>query len=340
MKHAIEKYIPELLSQYDCAIIPGFGGFIGNYSPAVINPVHHTFYPPCKSLLFNIHLKQNDGLLASRIALGEKILYEEALERISMMVVDWFDLLEKGEDLLIEKVGRIVLEADGILQFEQDHSVNYLPEAYGLSSFVSPAIRRPGMQDKLEKKINRYINAADGRQRKLTRSLKWAAIMALPVGIAVYLSVTHMDQIRNLSESYSTILFPKSAPVTTKPESAKKTYVIRHTTQAVQPSARIIKTDPPTKTEPAPAETKLPVSKELSVNKPYAIIVGAFRFKENAENLVEKLKEEGYAAGIFDVTKTGLFRVTVGTFDSKEEALGQLTAVRSQDYSAAWLLSK
>ncbi|MCX6245158.1 MAG: SPOR domain-containing protein [Bacteroidetes bacterium] len=340
MKHAIEKYIPELLSQYDCVIIPGFGGFIGNYSPAVINPVHHTFYPPYKSLLFNIHLKQNDGLLAARIAHGEKILYEEALERISMMVVDWYDLLEKGEDLLIDKVGRIVRETDGILQFEQDHSVNYLPEAFGLSSFVSPAIRRPGMQDKIEKKINRYINAPDGRQRKLSRSLKWAAIMALPVGIAVYLSVTNMDQIRDLSESYSTFLFPKSAPVTKKAESAKKTYVIRHTAKAVKPVAKITNPVPQTKTEPSPVATTMKETPEPAANKPFAIIVGAFRFKENAVNLVEKLKQEGYEAGIFDVTKTGLFRVTVGTFESKEEALGQLTAVRNQNYSAAWLLSK
>lgn len=57
MKIIIEKYISELLYQYDCVIIPGFGGFIGNYSPALIDPIYHTFHPPYKSLLFNINLK-------------------------------------------------------------------------------------------------------------------------------------------------------------------------------------------------------------------------------------------------------------------------------------------
>ena len=340
MKHDIEKYIPELLSQHDCVIIPGFGGFIGNYSPAVINSLHHTFYPPYKSLLFNIHLKQNDGLLASRIAQGEKILYKEALEQVSMMVTAWNDLLEKGNDLLIDNVGQIRKENDGILQFEQDYTVNYLPEAFGLSSFVSPAIRRPGMQDKIEKKINRYISAPGGKQRKLTRGLKWAAVMALPVGLAVYLSLTNMDQIRTFRESYSGLLFPKSAPVTKKPESTKKTYVIRHTTTPGLPSPAVVKPLPQAKNNLPPAEKEVSKITDFSGNKTYAIIVGAFRFRENADNLVLKLKQEGYEAGIFDVTKTGLFRVTIGTFDNKKDALRYLASVRTTNNSSAWLLSK
>ena len=64
----IRNCIAELLSAHDCVIIPGLGGFIGNYSPARIDPVHHAFQPPFKKLLFNINLKQNDGLLANAVA--------------------------------------------------------------------------------------------------------------------------------------------------------------------------------------------------------------------------------------------------------------------------------
>jgi Sporulation related domain. len=56
--------------------------------------------------------------------------------------------------------------------------------------------------------------------------------------------------------------------------------------------------------------------------------------------MVAKLKQEGYDAGIFDTTTTGLFRVSVGTFVSRDEAIGQLAMVRSGNYSSAWLLSK
>ena len=143
----VEKYIQELLYEHDCVIIPGFGGFIGNYSPARINPVYHTFFPPYKALLFNIHLKQNDGLLATRISQAEQIPYEHAMDLIRRMLIDWNRELENRQELVIERIGKIVKEANNILQFEQDISVNYLPEAFGLTSLVSPAIQRSRKQN-------------------------------------------------------------------------------------------------------------------------------------------------------------------------------------------------
>ncbi|MCX6268123.1 MAG: hypothetical protein NTW16_12315, partial [Bacteroidetes bacterium] len=74
----IRNCIADLLSLHDCVIIPGFGGFIGNYSPARIDQVNHTFHPPTKELLFNVNLKQNDGLLASAIAASWMISYADA----------------------------------------------------------------------------------------------------------------------------------------------------------------------------------------------------------------------------------------------------------------------
>jgi hypothetical protein len=321
-------------------IIPGFGGFIGNYAPAMINPMYHTFYPPYKSLLFNIHLKQNDGLLASCISQAEQIPYEHAMDLIRMMLEEWNRELENAQELVIEKVGKIVKETDGIFQFEQDPSINYLPDAFGLTTLVSPAIRRPGMQDKLEKKLDRYIHVPSGKPGKLTRTLKWAAIMALPVGLAVYLSLTNMDQIRSFHENYTGFLFSNSTAVVKKTmDSPKILLPSKKSTNPVQKIAATVQSSPAAPViqvvKPEPRETA-----GLSATKPYAIIVGAFRFRENADNLVVKLKQEGYDAGIFDTTITGLFRVSVGTFVSRNEAMGQLTAVRSTNYSSAWLLSK
>ena len=336
----VVKYIPELLFRHDCVIIPGFGGFIGNYSPATINPVYHTFYPPFKSLLFNIHLKQNDGLLASCISQAEQISYDHAIDLIRMMLEEWNRELEIKQELVIEKVGKIVKEADGILQFEQDSSVNYLPDAFGLTTVVSPAIRRPGVQDKLEKKLNRYIHTPSGRTGKLTRTLKWAAMMALPVGLTVYLSLTNIDQIRSFHENYTGFLFPNSSSVLKKSvESPKSILHSKKTGIPAQRTENAFQSSPATavfhEIKPGTRETT-----DLTIKKPHAIIVGAFRFRQNADNLVAKLRLEGYDAGIFDTTRTGLFRVSIGTFVSRDEAIGQLAVIRSGNYSTAWLLSK
>ena len=337
------KYISELLYHHDCVIIPGFGGFIGNYAPAVINPMHHTFHPPFKSLLFNIHLRQNDGLLAVRISQGEKISYQEAIEHIANMVRSWNEVIEKGEELVIDKVGKITREAENILQFEQDFSTNYLPDAFGLTPFVSPAIRRPGLQDKIEKKIGRYIAEPGGKHRMVPKALKWAAILTIPVGIAAYLSIMNIDQIRNFRENYSGIFSARTEhgkgkeinSNLTKSYSSyrsgndQQTYAAENKMPA-KGSAVITIYIPSPPVRPAIA----------SKDQPYAIIVGAFRFRENADNLVLKLKEEGYDASVHDVTTSGLFRVCLGAYDNKEEALKILASVRTKDYSSAWLLKK
>jgi len=118
------------LYHHDCVIIPGFGGFIGNYSPATIDPVYHTFYPPFKSLLFNIHLKQNDGLLASHISQSEHISYEQAMGLISQMLKEWNQELENRHVINIENVGKLLKEDDDLIQFEQDPATNYLSDSY------------------------------------------------------------------------------------------------------------------------------------------------------------------------------------------------------------------
>ena len=52
----VEKHISELLYDHDCVIIPELGGFVGNYTPAQIHPVRHTFTPPFKNIIFNIRI--------------------------------------------------------------------------------------------------------------------------------------------------------------------------------------------------------------------------------------------------------------------------------------------
>jgi cell division septation protein DedD len=261
------------------------------------------------------------------------------MELIRMMLENWNQELENKQELVIEKVGKIIKESDGIFQFEQDPSVNYLPDAFGLTTIVSPAIRRPGMQDKLEKKLDRYIYAPSGKSRKLARTLKWAAMIAIPVGLAVYLSLTNMDQIRSFQENYTGFLFSNSAPVVKKTVESSK--ILLPSKKSINPEQKIyaIQTLPGTQVMPV-VKTEAKEVSDPSAKKPFAIIVGAFRFRENADNLVAKLKQEGYDAEIFDTTTTGLFRVSVGTFLSRDKAIGQLAAVRSTKYSSAWLLSK
>ena len=78
----ITAFVRELMFSHDCVIVPGFGGFIGNYSPAHIDKASGTFYPPVKLISFNRNLNHNDGLLAGKISASLSVNYGDARAHI------------------------------------------------------------------------------------------------------------------------------------------------------------------------------------------------------------------------------------------------------------------
>jgi len=322
------KYISELLFEYDCVVIPGFGGFIGNYMPARIQATYHTFFPPFKSILFNSNLKQNDGLLAVRVSHGERISYSDALLSIGLLVSNWNTRLNSGLIVEIENVGKLFKDKEGNLQFEQSQEINFLSESYGLSSFISPAIKRHGTNRKLEKKILRYAGTPSHNRRYIPKVLKWAAFLALPIGAAAFFGISNLEKIKSLSVAYSGMLFSNSSPVV-----VKSTPLVRPVFKPKQETVKVS----PVLSEPVKQE---PIVDKPSREKPFAIIVGAFKFLENAVGLVSDLRSKGYDAAITGQTKTGLYRVSLHSFTDKKEAFEQLALVRSKEFSSAWLLVK
>ncbi|HTX89263.1 MAG TPA: SPOR domain-containing protein [Bacteroidales bacterium] len=320
------KYISELLYDHECVIIPGFGGFVGNYAPAQINPVHHAFHPPSKTLLFNVNLKQNDGLLANHIANGEHISFLEALRMITSQAESWKRSLQNGNSVTLDWVGRFYLDREGNLQFEQDREINYLPESFGLSPLISPAIRRTGIQKRMERRIARYIESPAVPRRTLPKALKWAAVLALPIGIAATLGVMNFDRIMSVMQNESGMLFSRTASTMAPSPVHQKKMVY------IAPLPHIVHQPPFTLNF---SETSRPEE-----SRPFSVIVGAFRIRENADNLVSRLQGEGFGAFILDVTRGGLYRVCLESFTEKDQALRQLAAVRSREFSGAWLLQK
>jgi len=324
-------YLFELLFEYDCVIIPGFGGFIGNYVPARIQTAYHTFFPPYKSLLFNVNLKQNDGLLAFRISQKEKVTYADALLSVESEVSRWNKELNGGRTIEIDRVGKLYKDKEGIIHFNQDEEVNFLQESYGLSSFVSPVIKRREGNRTLEKKIFQYTNAQDDNLYVIPKALKWAAILSLPIGIAAILGISNFDKIKTLSVAYSGMLISNNSPAPVKDNHSStpppRTY---------KPERVEVKSPPPVN-EVIKQESRPSQAEET---KSYAIIVGAFKFPENAEGLVSDLKAKGYDASIAGQTKTGLYRVSIHSFSDKDEAFRQLSLVRSNEFSSAWVLVK
>ncbi len=363
----IRNCISELLVLHDCVIIPGFGGFIGNYSPARIDPVHHSFLPPGKKLLFNVNLKQNDGLLANNVADSFGVSYADACKMIDELAEECRHTLKSGKSFLIPSVGRLTQGREGNLQFEQDKTINLLPDAFGLTSFISPPVGRANFPDRSDRKTAVPAQGAIQERSTLSRSLKWAAMLAIPIGAVAIIGVTQFDKIKSSQVSDAGILssvfsrFSSTSLVEKKeaPANAPDTFYQEEAVPSVfdaptndpssgnpESEAGSVSNDDATGAyiEPAAITNPEPVQEvtisPANTGDPFAIIVGAFKSKENALKFVSELKQRGIQASIFDKSRGGLYRVTIGTFEMREEAEQLLSSSKSGDFSGAWLLAK
>ena len=59
----LAQHIEILLLENDCVIVPGLGGFVAHYTPAMRVAEENVFLPPTRIIGFNPQLKMNDGLL-------------------------------------------------------------------------------------------------------------------------------------------------------------------------------------------------------------------------------------------------------------------------------------
>ena len=82
------------------------------------------------------------------------------------------------------------------------------------------------------------------------------------------------------------------------------------------------------------------VSGEL---KEYSVVCGSFSLQANAQNLKEYLLGEGYKAGIVKNVEKNMFRVIIGSYDTKVEAAKAREAFKLKypsraDFQGSWIL--
>ena len=138
----LSQYISDLLYRYECVTIPNFGAFLSHPISARVNVATSDFYPPQKQLSFNIQLQSNDGLLASYVSEVEKISFEMANQKIQKQVTQLKSRLEKGETVEFKNIGELASSNQGVITFIPSDHINYMSEAFGLATLVSPLIER------------------------------------------------------------------------------------------------------------------------------------------------------------------------------------------------------
>lgn len=307
----ITAFIRELLFSHDCVIVPGFGGFIGNYTPARIDKSTSTFFPPVKQISFNRNLNHNDGLLIGRISESAGINYADSRNLVEEYVASVRKKLERGDKVVFYNIGSFISSQEGTVQFEPDTSVNYHLDSYGLESFQFQPVEGYDIRTR----ISRHIDPKPSDRRPL-RKVLWRAAVIIPLMAVVVAVSLKSDLLKSKVEA--TTLNPLASAEFENSKAAEES--------AVSSPAENIKTS----TEIIPAVT--PAAEESGV---FYIITGSFRSRQNAESQASQLKKDGFAPEILNASN-GFFRVSIMKCTNLPAALDQKDKFL-KDFPGSWV---
>lgn len=315
----LEHYIGELLYRYNCVVVPTFGAFLAQRTPAFVNETTNTFFAPSKSIGFNEQLISNDGLLVSHIAAVENTSFEIILSKIEVSVKQWKLQLSQGEKLTLEAIGILWTNDAGKIQFQPYQDVNYLTSSFGLAPFKAVSVLRETLKEEVVQ-IEEQVPFVFSPERRETRSFrpyfKYAAIflLALSTGLTGY----RLYDKNRVNEQ----LARQEAQQTVAKQIQEATFF--DTSPLELPTVSVNATSISDKTPEAPQ---------------HYIVAGAFRIKANADRKIDALRNKGYNASYYGTNAYGLHVVTYDSHTDAKDALKALREIKRTESADAWLLS-
>jgi len=309
----IEQQISQLLYRYQCVTVPGFGAFLTEIKSAQLIESTNTFYPPKKVISFNAHIKNNDGLLANHIAQTLRLSYDEALEQMDETVQNWKKELQSNATVSLKNIGNLSLNTENNIVFEPLESLNYLTDAFGLASFVSPQVKREVFKKEVAILEETTPIQFTPEKRGSQPWLKYAAVFAIGLGMAGFFG----NQWYEKKIATETLLVEKAVQQKVESKIQQATFFIEN---------------------PMPSVTMAldETTSETAYN--YHVVAGAFRNEQNALRATQDLINLGYKAKKLEANKYGLFPVLIGSYPTMEAANEAKITIQNTHTKDAWIL--
>ena len=352
----IDKHISDLLYRYDCVIVPEFGGFVCNYSPAKIHPVQHSFTPPSKFIVFNSNLRNNDGLLANHISQEEQKTFSEANGIINEFVQASTRELNNGKRVNIEEVGTLFLDVERNIQFEPDERSNFLLDSFGLNTFHSPAIKREGISQRIEKEFKDRVIPKERvpEKRRINVRRMVALAIAIPLIAAMswisfgtdFLKTGKLSSLNPFAVKETPLYKPAdhaATQITAKDLTGDKTAFADNSSTTIRLTDNsahniVVSLADDNVTKPDSSSVKPVVTTTSVSGGEFFIIGGCFEVYDNATHFSATLKSRGYDGAILDRKLGRLNPVAYGTYSSMQDAVSALAKIHAEDPNA-WILS-
>ncbi|MDE5422249.1 SPOR domain-containing protein [Ancylomarina sp. DW003] len=315
----ISRYIKDLLFIHDCVILPGLGGFVANYTPAIENPLMNEMLPPSKALSFNKNLTQNDGLLINCLAEAEKLTYSEARRAIDLYIEDVSVRLRRGEKVNFDNLGELFYNKRHKLQFEPAKDINFLVDLFGMESFELPD------QIIQENPQIRSLIIKENFWNRFSLKRKAYAAVAIPFFLGLALIPVNLSNYQHQSSASFSMM--ESTPDVQKAKVVKAEKKISPANELVSFEPRIIYAKPKA------------AIKNKSIKGKYYLIAGSFSNIENAKILKTVIEANSYPAKI--IKNKNLYAVALNKFNSKKEAERFRRKVRQKNPNAScWVLKQ
>jgi len=321
-------YLKNLLYNNDNVIIPGFGRMLTKYKPAEINSSDNSIVPPSKYVIFEASPMISDGVLAKYIAQQKMISEQEAERYITDEVKSMNQKLDSGETIMLEGIGYLSKE-HGNIRFEREQDANFFTDSFGLSKID---------YKKVELKHTPQHNSEFTPVKRKINYLLWAMILSVMFiiggAIVVYLFYP------NLVSKY--IKIQQNLPVQILPEEDTNTLSKnqKDTTRANDLEKFFDSATDKKKALAINSNNKTIDVIKSRLDGSYYLIVGSFIDFKRASKFAKKLDKQGYKSEVIQFNQE-TFRVTIGEFKDKNQALAELLRIRAvKGDDAVWLLSK
>ncbi|MFN5181885.1 MAG: SPOR domain-containing protein [Bacteroidota bacterium] len=357
MNNTLEEIICDLIHRHDCVIVPGLGGFVSRTSPAYIENGSNRLIPPQKSVLFNVNLSNNDGLLANQIIAKNNLTYQAAVKQIHDFVSDINLSLSNNSRKEIDHVGTFYLDKERNIQFESAVNLNFLAESFGLKPVSIRKVENTTKIASEPKADRKNVNQTDFKTwfKTNTKTAISLATVCLIVGFMIAVSLSPKNSflaglnpfLNSQQARYTSKNFHGKIENFTDTSNKHQITINQNGTGSMSLSSEenivfvyvgngksqnnsSLKQEILSKTNPYSPP---------SGSKDYEIIIGCFRDKSNAERMTKQAVSNNFSSRIIGKNEKNLYVVSAGGYNVIDDAASNLNKVRSH-YADAWVLKK
>jgi len=366
----IQKHISNLLAENECVIVPRLGGFLRIHDNNSLTSGKGK-ERESESIAFNDLLDYNDGLLVNYLQKQEKISYQEALDEITRFVDSLHERVEEGKEFVVESVGALYKDVDQHIKLHPLKTVFTInetpvvpdrppvpvlpeekePEAPVASSLIEQeALKESDNMDSAEREevlteergnteIIPVTEEADPPESPDQNQLRKFKLFKRSIAVV---SITVTGCILLYSMYLNIAAPPLLGPDLAGLPVAETTTYVNDKANVIEANAGSEKARDKQGSEPSPvidnpiAGTNSESIVHQSPDQTYSIVAGSFGKRENAIQLMEKLKSDGFSNAVVFSENENRHLVFFETWNDMEKASLSLESIRII-YRDAWV---